>query len=828
MEAGASHLPGKENGMRVDGWKGVCGCIASVSALQTSLKSGALLAAELKAGSCFHPLLNPDPSPVKALRARHFKAPSIPTASLIAVIQTSFKTAVRRLLSLVQYGTAQDRAGPLACLMVTMPIITSLVEGCKNDAMESLPSASRPKCARTIHTAPDSETRIKVLGHFADIPRIVEQDPHTHASPLACPTACPLDCLLTRPPARPLGRLTARPLTCPPVCLPAATRALLLALKECTAAAERARDDSIARLAAVSTSWAQDAPAGFPRVVAEGGGRLVLDVPIPSAGSAPFGYESRNRDRDRERGYAAHSERDRFGYERDRDRERYRDRGRRSRDGFSTLQFPPVPPAHLNAKRPRTDGMDSMGYAQGAYPNKTARGERTSTVVSYPAPTHEAPHAPAASSSRHPVSAANAHGHPHAHGHHLHGQPRQPPRDRDRSPSAASDDLETLLNSTNPSPRAHHPASHHAAVACGASTSTFQAQAQAQAQAPPGRSPEWVRAPAPDRGATLEGPRRPSAWGASASPRHVCVPAAPAGAAPVVVGQATAVAGSPIPATNATNQSICRQCGLPGCYKEGKCVEKWVPLGPGAVCDRCRKMKRVERRGTLEQAHAQQAAAAAAATATPGAGGTAAFRARMHRMDTLPALYHEREPPQESSMHSSLAGASASGTGRVIKNRPMPSANVSTLFSVPASVQTRLQARGSLYHTLALTCCNFVPGWFKVGGGLQRLERLVGRVQQVDKPRTFFVMRTRTQRPLRVWEERDPKRPERWGKKYASEDEGRREESFEDESVGVQTGPGKLPISGFEGQISKIWSEIADLRADSVLLAFLYLYCPAS
>ncbi|KAJ7191402.1 hypothetical protein GGX14DRAFT_481481 [Mycena pura] len=43
--------------------------------------------------------------------------------------------------------------------------------------------------------------------------------------------------------------------------------------------------------------------------------------------------------------------------------------------------------------------------------------------------------------------------------------------------------------------------------------------------------------------------------------------------------------GSPIPATNATNQSICRQCGLPGCYKEGKCVEKWVPLGPGAVCE---------------------------------------------------------------------------------------------------------------------------------------------------------------------------------------------------------------------------------------------------
>lgn len=44
---------------------------------------------------------------------------------------------------------------------------------------------------------------------------------------------------------------------------------------------------------------------------------------------------------------------------------------------------------------------------------------------------------------------------------------------------------------------------------------------------------------------------------------------------------------------------------MPGRYKEGKCVEKWGPgpEGPGTVCDRCRKkMKRVERRGTIDQA----------------------------------------------------------------------------------------------------------------------------------------------------------------------------------------------------------------------------------
>ncbi|KAI9453823.1 hypothetical protein F5148DRAFT_1231925 [Russula earlei] len=63
------------------------------------------------------------------------------------------------------------------------------------------------------------------------------------------------------------------------------------------------------------------------------------------------------------------------------------------------------------------------------------------------------------------------------------------------------------------------------------------------------------------------------------------------------------------PAVNDKGQRICRQCGLPGRYKDGKCVEKWGPgpEGPGTVCDRCRKkMKRVERRGTLDP-HSQTA-----------------------------------------------------------------------------------------------------------------------------------------------------------------------------------------------------------------------------
>ncbi|KAJ6466092.1 hypothetical protein DFH09DRAFT_1224649 [Mycena vulgaris] len=84
-----------------------------------------------------------------------------------------------------------------------------------------------------------------------------------------------------------------------------------------------------------------------------------------------------------------------------------------------------------------------------------------------------------------------------------------------------------------------------------------------------------------------------------------------------------------------------------------QCVEKWGPgpLGPGTVCDRChKKMKRVERRGTLEQQ-------AASAAFTPTATSTSFRTASGHRTDTLPSTPY-REPAQESSMHSSLASPS--------------------------------------------------------------------------------------------------------------------------------------------------------------------------
>ncbi|GJE97279.1 hypothetical protein PsYK624_134950 [Phanerochaete sordida] len=113
----------------------------------------------------------------------------------------------------------------------------------------------------------------------------------------------------------------------------------------------------------------------------------------------------------------------------------------------------------------------------------------------------------------------------------------------------------------------------------------------------------------------------------------------------------TAIASGGYPPTNSAGQRICRQCGQPGRYKDGKCVEKWGPgpEGPGTVCDRCRKkMKRVERRGTLD---AQQMAAnhgpaavhpSAAALQHPPTNGRSMHLSHdssraVHRTDTLPA-----------------------------------------------------------------------------------------------------------------------------------------------------------------------------------------------
>ncbi|KAG5223716.1 L30e protein [Salix suchowensis] len=126
------------------------------------------------------------------------------------------------------------------------------------------------------------------------------------------------------------------------------------------------------------------------------------------------------------------------------------------------------------------------------------------------------------------------------------------------------------------------------------------------------------------------------------------------------------------PPTNAQGQRICRQCGLPGRYKEGKCVEKWGPgpQGPGTVCDRCRKkMKRVERRGTLEgqQLAAQTANAVAAAH-------NAAFQQQIPSVRTIQAPARADTMPMQQYKDDSSANLRSAITnshrGRVPLHHP--------------------------------------------------------------------------------------------------------------------------------------------------------------
>ncbi|KAG5644259.1 hypothetical protein DXG03_008797 [Asterophora parasitica] len=129
------------------------------------------------------------------------------------------------------------------------------------------------------------------------------------------------------------------------------------------------------------------------------------------------------------------------------------------------------------------------------------------------------------------------------------------------------------------------------------------------------------------------------------------------------------------PPSNAAGQRICRQCGMAGRYKDGKCVEKWGPgpMGPGTVCDRCRKkMKRVERRGTLE-AQAQQNAHAHA-------------QRGVQRSDTMPAHLHSHSSSSSAHVASSSSHITASSLAASPQSQ---SINHSSSRHIPTSTPMR-------------------------------------------------------------------------------------------------------------------------------------------
>jgi hypothetical protein len=140
-------------------------------------------------------------------------------------------------------------------------------------------------------------------------------------------------------------------------------------------------------------------------------------------------------------------------------------------------------------------------------------------------------------------------------------------------------------------------------------------------------------------------------------PAHNGSPLTPPNAlvTPIAPVPPPAIPPTSFPPTNAVGQRICRQCGLPGRYKDNKCVEKWGPgpEGPGTVCDRCRKkMKRVERRGTTD--------------ANAG-GSNNASAARLHRTDTIPVGPITGTPRQtQSQSQSQVFPSSASFVAPVL------------------------------------------------------------------------------------------------------------------------------------------------------------------
>ncbi|KAF9015822.1 hypothetical protein BDZ89DRAFT_1141922 [Hymenopellis radicata] len=110
------------------------------------------------------------------------------------------------------------------------------------------------------------------------------------------------------------------------------------------------------------------------------------------------------------------------------------------------------------------------------------------------------------------------------------------------------------------------------------------------------------------------------------------------------------------PAVNEHGQRTCRSCGQPGRYKEDKCVEKWGPgpMGPGTVCDRCRKkMKRLERRETIGSIPVPQLARNNIPIPPPAAASTSHVSASPPKPVSSPRVI---QPPQEEELELDADG----------------------------------------------------------------------------------------------------------------------------------------------------------------------------
>ncbi|TFK53260.1 hypothetical protein OE88DRAFT_1233171 [Heliocybe sulcata] len=176
----------------------------------------------------------------------------------------------------------------------------------------------------------------------------------------------------------------------------------------------------------------------------------------------------------------------------------------------------------------------------------------------------------------------------------------------------------------------------------------------------------------------------------------------------VISGPSGVVSGG-YPPTNAAGQRICRQCGLPGRYKDGKCVEKWGPGpdGPGTVCDRCRKkMKRVERRNTAADSSQQLPVNAGPPVhhrslgehpsvhgsfrsphMQPAPGSQESDRS-IHRTDTL-IVRHSPPPPSLGGRHLSPSGSAIQRERERDRDRDEHARPASSYVALQGSVQDR-------------------------------------------------------------------------------------------------------------------------------------------